>query len=224
MPVQAVLFSEMTPAPAWEQTFNAWYDDEHIPLRMTAPGFIGAQRYRAEGRPGYLAVYDMDAEGALATPEYQAIKTNPSDLTARMLRDVTGFTRYIGSLTGWHVQDGVEEGAMLGSDVLYSVMFRVPEDRAEEFDAWYEQDHLPLLLAADGWLGCRRYRISVADPVPFTHLAIHHLRDTGALDSPERAAARATDWRARLAQEPWFKGQYDVFHKHGQRFQGVAQG
>lgn len=222
MPVGSVLFSEMTPAPAWEAEFNDWYDTEHIPLRMGAPGFLGAQRYRAEGRPGYLTVYDMDSDAALQTPAYQQIKNTPSPLTARMLRDVTGFTRYIGTLSDWHMQPGVDEAVMLTSGVLFSVMFTVPDDRAAEFDDWYLQDHIPLLLRAPGWLGCRRYRITVADPGSYTHLAIHHLRDMAVLDSPERAAARATEWRDRLAREPWFKGQYDVFHRHGERFIGTA--
>lgn len=219
MSSEAVLFSEMTPAPAWEDTFNAWYDDEHIPLRMAVPGFLGAQRYRADGRPGYLAVYDMQAESVLASDAYQKVKNAPSALTAQMLRDVTGFTRYIGTLSDAHCQPGVQAAEMLEAPVLYSVMFNVPAERAAEFDDWYIQDHLPLLLKADGWLGCRRFRISVADPEPFTHLAIHYLRDLAVLDSPERAAARATDWRARLAAEPWFKGRYDLFHRHGARFQ-----
>lgn len=222
MPVGAVLFSEMTPAPEWEGEFNAWYDDEHIPLRMEVPGFIGAQRYKADGRPGYLAVYDMTEESVLASDAYGKVKNHPSDVTARMLRDVTGFTRYIGRLSGWAMQDGVTEAEMLEAPVLYSVMFNVPVDRRAEFDDWYEQDHVPILLKADGWLGCRRYRLSISDPVPYTHLAIHHLAHTDALQSPFRAEARATEWRARLAAEDWFKGQYDVFNRHGDRFLGVA--
>jgi hypothetical protein len=220
MPVNAVLFSEMTPAPAWEAEFNAWYDDEHIPLRVACPGFVGAQRYRADGRPGYLAVYDMDSPEALQTPEYTAVKTQPTDLTARMLRDVTGFTRYIGVLSGWHIQPGLGEEQMLTAPVLFSVMFSVPPDRSAELDDWYVQEHVPMLMRAPAWLGVRRYRITLADPGPYTHLIIHHLRDTEVLNGPERAAARATEWRARLAKEAWFSGRYDLFHRHGRRFQG----
>jgi len=96
MDKKAVLFSEMTPDQAWEAEFNAWYDEEHIPIRMKAPGFTGAQRYRRVDGPDYLAIYDMTTAGALATPEYQTIKGQPSERTSRMLRDVQGFTRYIG--------------------------------------------------------------------------------------------------------------------------------
>jgi hypothetical protein len=36
MAKKAVLFSEMTPGPSWEDAFNRWYDTEHIPSRMEA--------------------------------------------------------------------------------------------------------------------------------------------------------------------------------------------
>jgi hypothetical protein len=91
----SVLFSEMTPDAAWEGEFNAWYDEEHIPVRMAAPGFAGAQRYRRDER-NYLAIYDLADPSALNTPKYQAIKGQPSPLTRRMLDSVSGFTRYIG--------------------------------------------------------------------------------------------------------------------------------
>ncbi len=91
----AVLFSEMTPDPAWESDFNTWYDSEHIPLRVALPGFIGAQRYQVQGTANYLAVYDMESPAVLESAAYQEVKTNPSEQTAWMLRNVTGFTRYI---------------------------------------------------------------------------------------------------------------------------------
>ena len=75
-----------------------------------------------------------------------------------------------------------------------------------------------MLLKCSSWLGCRRYLINDGDPEPFTHLAIHHLSSLDALDSPERAAARTTAWRDKLAAEPWFKGSYAVYEKHGERF------
>ena len=38
--------------------FNAWYNEEHVPERMSAPGFLNAARYEAlRGGPRYLAVY-----------------------------------------------------------------------------------------------------------------------------------------------------------------------
>ena len=223
MPVDAVLFSEMTPQPEWEARFNRWYDEEHIPLRMRVPGFIGAQRYmNTEAGRGYLAIYDMTAPDVLVSEAYRAVKDNPSDETAWMLRSVGGFTRYIGALNGWQTRPDVDEARLLAAPYAYSVMFTVPSAREVEFNDWYASEHVPLLLGNADWLGCRRYRIVDGGPEAHTHLAIHHLNDLAALEGPQRAQARATQWRDRLAREPWFKGRYATFRKVGGRFSGLA--
>ena len=74
-----------------------------------------------------------------------------------------------------------------------------------------------MLLECADWLAARRLRIADGEPADWTHLTLHYLADRRALDSPERARARATPWRTRLAQESWFKGAYLVFEKHGAR-------
>lgn len=213
-----VLFSEMTPDASWETDFHDWYDAEHIPIRMAAPGFLGAQRYSRNDGPGFLAVYDMESPETLHTDQYKRIKGEPSERTARMLRDVSGFTRYTGRLLSWQQQEGISEAQMLESQVLYSVFFTVPEDRQADFNDWYTQDHVPRLLEEPEWLGVRRYQIVDGAPESYTHLALHHLASADALESSARAAARTTPWRDQLAAESWFRGTYMVFTKRRQRF------
>jgi hypothetical protein len=214
-----VLFSEMTPDAAWESEFNAWYDEEHIPIRMGAPGFLGAQRYRNVDGPDYLAVYDMTSPAALSTPEYQRIKGEPSATTKTMLGGVTGFTRYIGERFSETKRDGAKDHEL--APILYAVFFDVPLEAHAQFDAWYEQDHAPTLMKCKDWLMVRRFRIVDGAPGNWTHLALHYLADVAALESPERAEARNSPWRARLASEPWFKGKYAVFSKQGERFEAT---
>lgn len=219
MAAGGVLFSEMTPDASWETEFNAWYDGEHIPLRMEVPGFLGAQRYRRRDSSAYLAVYDLESPAVLTSAAYDAVKSRPTDLTRHMLSSVSGFTRYIGELTSARLQPGLRGGEELLSPVLYAVMFTVPAQRSEEFDAWYDEDHMPTLLECKEWLGCRRYAIVDGEPEAFTHLALHHLATADALDSPSRSKARNSEWRRKLAAEPWFKGSYSVFDRLGRRFQ-----
>lgn len=213
----SVLFSEMTPEAEWEGEFNAWYDEEHIPIRMKAPGFAGAQRYKRDER-NYLAVYDLTSPEALLTPEYQEIKGNPSAVTKRMLGSVSGFTRYIGRSIAMH-------GALapaLAAPILYAVFFDVPADRVSEFDAWYDEDHAPALMECPEWLACRRFDLIDSHPDRFNRLALHYLKDMSALESEARKVARASEWRARLAEETWFKGTYNLFEQRGTRFVGQS--
>jgi hypothetical protein len=216
---KTILFSEMVPAPSWEGAFNDWYDEEHIPLRMGAPGFVSAQRYRAEARD-YLAVYEMDSAAALRTAEYQVIKSQPSDRTRRMLGGVSGFTRYIGNEISTAGKPAAEGAA--SAKLLYAVWFNVPQDRLAAFDAWYDEDHVPILLEHKDWIAVRRFEIVDGEPESWNRLALHYLGAESALQSPERARARETPWRARLAVEPWFRGSYKVFQQHGARQQAGA--
>lgn len=208
-----ILFSEMTPPPGQEAAFHDWYDTEHIPLRMAVPGFVSARRYRdtAEGSGGFLAVYEMDAPDVLASLAYAQVKNHPSEETRGMLASVSGFTRYIGQEMAVRRRAEGEAPAALDAPLLYAVWFNVPAGHCSDFDAWYEQDHVPLLMECPDWLMVRRFRVTTSDPQPYSRLALHYLADRSALDSPAREKARATPWRARLAAEPWFKGTYGVF-------------
>ena len=54
----------LVPEDGYDEEYNAWYDEEHIPFLLRVPGVLRARRFRAvEGEPRYLALYD------LATPE-----------------------------------------------------------------------------------------------------------------------------------------------------------
>ncbi len=60
-------------------------------------------------------------------------------------------------------------------------------------------------MRADGWLRARRYRVLSQSGGPrWTSLAFHELCDASVMDSPERAFARSTAWRAELEKESWF--------------------
>ena len=210
----AILFSEMIPPPGEDAQFNAWYDEDHIPVRMAAPGFVSGQRYRRTDGPEYLAVYEVDALSAFSTPEYGKIKASPTDLTRHMLSHVSGFTRYLGEEVDVVRQP---EGETLDAPILYAVWGNVPEQHLEEFDAWYAQDHIPILMQTPDWRMVRRFHITGGEPVAYNRLALHYLADVRALESPERARARATEWRRRLGSEPWFKLTYSVFERLGDR-------
>ena len=199
---RGLLFSQMEPPPGWEDEFHDWYNGEHIPRRLAIPGFESAARYEAlEGEPRYLACYVLSDRGALDMPEYARLKSDPGERTTRMLGSVVGFTRYIcDELSDTGEPD--EEPAALSV-----VAFRVPDEDEAEFEAWYQDEHVPLLMRVPGWLRVRRYRVRPGfDGPAWTHLALHELRGIEAMDAPERAAARDTPRRNALASRPWFGG------------------
>ena len=106
--------------------------------------------------------------------------------------------------------------------MLYAVLFDVPSPRLQAFDGWYDGEHVPMLLEDQRWLGVRRFDIFDGAPASFNRLALHYLSTRDVLDSDARKRARETPRRARLAEEPWFKGRYAVFDRLGSRFGGQA--
>lgn len=92
-------------------------------------------------------------------------------------------------------------GAAAGA-FLFHVGIPVPSEFREDFLAWYRDEHLPILLEAPGWDGCRFVEEPVEGGLLFH--ALHQLSDRRALDSAERKRSRATPWFERLAQHAWF--------------------
>lgn len=195
---RGMLFSQMEPLEGWEREFHDWYETEHIPVRLRLDGFESATRYQAvQGSPRYLAVYELSDLAVLDTDAYREIKDKPSERTARMLANVTGFTRFTCELVA-------DSGDSPPGRYLSVVAFTVPEADVAEFDDWYENEHVAALLKADDWLRVRRWRVRSGDGGPWTHLALHELASLEVMDSPERAAARTGPKRDALAGREWF--------------------
>jgi hypothetical protein len=68
-----LLLVAMTPAPAVETAFNAWYDTEHVPALARVPGVLCARRFRtAGGKPKYVALYHLTSPGVVDGAEWKA--------------------------------------------------------------------------------------------------------------------------------------------------------
>jgi len=94
------------------------------------------------------------------------------------------------------------------ANILYSVAFAVPDQWSDEFDDWYEKEHITMIYECEHWAMTKRYRIIQKDSAlstGSTHLALHYLTDAAGLDAPELKAARLTPWRNQWVQHPWFK-------------------
>lgn len=70
-----ILVTTVDVTPGAEEEFNRWYDEEHLPQVLACPGFLSGQRYESVlGEPRYLAIYELESEEALRTPEMQAVR------------------------------------------------------------------------------------------------------------------------------------------------------
>lgn len=215
----AVLFSEMTPPDGAEDHFNDWYFNHHMPSHVYGvSGFRSGQRYKDAYKPDYLAIYDLASPETLTDEEYRTRKYTPDAPTKKMLSEIIAFTRYIGDEISFQVRDGMSIEDALDADVVLGVFFTLPDDAVDEFIEWYETEHTPMLLKNSEWRMARHMKIVDADPNPFTHMVLHYVDSEAVLECDELAAARATEWRNKLAQEDWFKPHLVHYRRYGKRF------
>lgn len=129
-----------------ERDFNEWYNREHIDERINLPGFHRARRYVAvSGSPQYLATYECDNVGDLATPGYLQLLANQTPWTQAVMAKFTQFRR----LT---LRTQVDLTHGVGGAVA-SVRF-IPDPRERKpLVAWLQETVLPRAIARPGLVG-----------------------------------------------------------------------
>jgi hypothetical protein len=196
---QALMAVAVNVDPSDEAAWNRWYDTRHIPQRQALPGFLTARRFELAETTGqgrkYLALYDLAGPEALESQEYLSLSREPvqSEEDRHMLAQFRDRLRGIMTLTsdvsafGAAPRDSAEALLVVALD---------PEPNYEaEFNAWYDEEHVPYLTQVPGVLGVRRFR-RIRDDLPY--LAIWELADGDVRGSDEWKRAARTPWTARI--------------------------
>lgn len=186
--------------------FDVWHQNHYIPSVLATGQLLNVQCYASPLRATYLSVFESNANaaalhGVLPAPEHDSIHSTE---------------RHIATLMNEQQASGAI-APLREAPILYPVLFKVPASGETDFNAWYDDEHLGILLRCPYWPLCRRFKVYKPQPESWTHIALHYLTDLRALESKERDEARATPWRDRLAQNDWFKGDYRVHYKYGAR-------
>jgi hypothetical protein len=78
-----------------EAELNDWYQNEHMPGLAAVPGTVRARRYlRTEGRPKWVACYDLTSPETLSRPEWLAVRHTDWSSKVRPLFQNTYRTMY----------------------------------------------------------------------------------------------------------------------------------
>jgi len=75
--------------------YEAWYQRDHLPDRLSVPGFRHARRYRRlrGPQPEYLTFYETDSPTALGSAAYAARLAQPTEWTRRMMPQFRAMSR-----------------------------------------------------------------------------------------------------------------------------------
>lgn len=130
--------------------------------------------------------------GADAKPEGEEQRLLLCDLPAEATTGIAA----LGDVWTWFGVQILGNGAAPANagGLLMNVMSVNPQYE-EEFNEWYDTEHVPRLSAVDGALSCRRFKAINGYP---TYAAIYHLRDRRVCQGADWFAAASTPWSTRL--------------------------
>ena len=179
-----------------EDEFNDWYDTEHVPQRGRIKGFVNCERWLGADDPKVsIATYDLDSLAVLKSPEYRAIAgANLTPWSKRM----TGKCRRICRFEAEQILPG-NQAAPRGADGLLLFAMNVQPQAEQEFNDWYNTEHVPRLAAVPGCLSARRFRTTAAiSGGNHRYLALYHLASSEVCASDAWKQAAETPWTLKL--------------------------
>jgi hypothetical protein len=88
-------------APEAIDEHDRWHTHEHLPERLSIPGFLRGTRWTATaGEPRYMVLYEVRDLQTLASNAYLARLNNPTAWTQRIMPSYRGMSRGLCSVIG----------------------------------------------------------------------------------------------------------------------------
>ena len=234
----ALLFALTSSHPSLSlEDFNNWYDTRHAPSRAACPGVHSVCRFEAVDRVSeekeraiqnsngamtahkeshwhWVAMYELESEGALQTEAYKKAREDDGDDESKMFDFLS--RRVYKVLSDRRREDYTEHiSTHTGKNSRFIAMVSLEPDAdsditEEEFIDWYEKEHIDLLSKCPGWLRSSRWELLDArDPRNWEQtqsgiakfLALHEVEDADAVyASAELQEAVATPWREKIME------------------------
>ena len=108
-----IIWNDIT--PEGRDQFYDWHLHEHIPERLSVPGFLRGGRYIAaspDTKPEFLTLYEIDGPSVATSAPYLARLNNPTDWTKRATADFRNTAR---ALTEVVRSEGEGPGGVMGT-------------------------------------------------------------------------------------------------------------
>jgi hypothetical protein len=123
-----------------------WHTHEHLPERLSIPGFLRGSRWVAvHGQPRYLVLYEVAELETLTSTAYLSRLNNPSAWTSKIMPHYRGMSRGLCSVIG-------SFGLGMGN-LTYLVRFKPRADAEGSLRHWLLDEVLSQLPAKRGISG-----------------------------------------------------------------------
>ncbi|KZV74892.1 hypothetical protein PENSPDRAFT_154043 [Peniophora sp. CONT] len=205
-----------------EAEYHDWYDNEHVPLRANISevftGRINRLKSTDGSKPAFAATYDLESVAALKNPAYTKLTATRSERESNIFAklgvvDLRVYDAYSGpSVPAPSPRFDETKGAP--STVIIETV--IPEGAAEdEYNKWFDEEHLPLVSRFPGWLRSRRFVLVNENSLvfgtdtgahkrtspPAKYLTIHEYDTPDASarkETQEYKYATSTEWMAKI--------------------------
>ena len=192
--------------------FHDWYDLEHLPERQAISGFDLCERWISVDNPHHaVATYDLASLETLRGDAYRAIAhDNLSVWSQRIGAMCHRLLRFEGSqiLPGDVPADAGAGGLLLNA-------MNVDPAHESDFNAWYDDEHIPALAGVPGTLAARRFRSGPDPDGTHRYVALYHLESPDVTRSGAWKQAIDTPWSARI--RPAFRDRLRILARRYRR-------
>lgn len=193
---RGLLMVRMDILPEVEEEWNHWYDTQHIPNRLKILGFLSARRFVAiQGEFKYLTIYDLTSADVLTSEPYLKLKDWEASLPAESFEAITlklpNFSRGVYR----QIYPEQEEHQIPPTKTILAVGHDMPANREEEFNAWYDYEHIHAMKRVPGVIAARRF-VAVdtsLPPIP-KYVTLYDIESEKVLQSDAFSKERNSPW------------------------------
>ena len=176
--VDVVTAAAGVPAAWWSA-----YDDACLLPRVRLPGVIAARRGAAVvGSAAGIVVYDVADVAGISAGPWEVPEQLPAGATVQS----TVYRQLLSTVEGYRPAD---------TAVLHAAFFEAEPAHHDEFNDWYDTEHVPAIVAVDGYENCRRF-VAVEDSRKF--LALYDVTTLQVAESETAAVATSSPWSDRI--------------------------
>jgi pimeloyl-ACP methyl ester carboxylesterase len=231
-----ILYVTMQPRPSLPiAKFHDWYNNEHGPGRLRLDFCENGFRYRAndladqqgsEEKPEWMAIYDITDMEWLTKDIYTRLRMAPVQSqrerdTMKEIKVGRKFFDFLGEWVGGEFKKLEDVNAEGEGNVMVAVSLTLHggQDKEEELDKWYKEEHVPMLMKVPGWLRTRRFvTASIEGKDEKEYLALHEYSPENGLGGKEFQDAVSTPWAEKIAKDVVKEKRrrvYDLYYTFG---------
>lgn len=183
--------------------WRSWYDETYLQPRAALLGVSAARRCRGvvdripqpvpAAAPLEIALYDLTDVAATTSREWQAIGPGEGDSAHQAIAAAGA-----GALYRQLSSTDTPYRPAPAAEILHGAFFEVPAAHHDEFNAWYDLEHVPDQLKVRGYLNARRFQ-GVIEPDRF--VALYDVTAMEATESRTASAAMSSPWGDRVRHQ-----------------------